>query len=57
MRSSEVQLYFDHFKAIDQLDSFLAYLEYKEYCEKKAAGTYGKTQLKPLSEMFTEDEL
>ena len=44
-------------KATDQLDSFLAYLEYKEYCEKKAAGTYGKTQLKPLSKMFTEDEL
>ena len=27
--------------------------EYKEYCEKKAAGTYGETHLKPLS----EDEL
>ena len=31
--------------------------EYKDYCEKKAAGTLGETHLKPLSEMFTEDKL
>ena len=30
--------------------------EYKDYCEKKAAGTLGDTHLKPLSEMFTEEE-
>ena len=33
--------------------------EYKEYCEKRAAGILGEThlKLKPVSEMFTEDEL
>ena len=31
--------------------------EYKDYCEKKAAGTLGETHLKPFPEMFTEDEL
>ena len=31
--------------------------EYKDCCENKAAGTLGETHLKPLSEMFTEEEL
>ena len=31
--------------------------KYKDYCEKKAAGTLEETHLKPLSEMFTEDKL
>ena len=44
------------------LESFSKHLQrydiwYKDYCEKKAAGTLGETHLKPLSEMFTEDEL
>ena len=44
------------------LESFSKHLQrydiwYKDYCEKKAAGTLGETHLKPLSEMFTEDKL
>ena len=31
--------------------------EYKDYCEKKAAGTLGETHLKLLSEMFSEDKI
>ena len=31
--------------------------EFKEYSEKKAAGTLGESHLKPLSEIFTEEEL
>ena len=31
--------------------------EYLEYSAKKAAGTLGETHLKPLSEIFTEEQL
>ena len=31
--------------------------EFKEYSEKKAAGTLGESHLKPLSEVFTEEQL
>ena len=31
--------------------------EFLEYSEKKAAGTLGETHLKPLSEIFTEEQL
>ena len=31
--------------------------EYEEYCAKKAAGILGVTHIKPLSEMFSEDQL
>ena len=31
--------------------------EYEEYCAKKAAGILDVTHIKPLSEMFSEDQL
>ena len=31
--------------------------EYEEYCAKKAAGILDVTHIKPLSEMFLEDQL
>ena len=31
--------------------------EYEEHCAKKSAGILEKTHLKPLSEMFSEEEL
>ena len=31
--------------------------EFKEYLEKKASGTLGESHLKPLSEVFTEEQL
>ena len=31
--------------------------EYKEYCAKKAAGMLDVIHIKPLSEMFSEDQL
>ena len=31
--------------------------EYDEYCAKKAAGILGETHLKPLSELFSEEDL
>ena len=31
--------------------------EYEEYCDKKSAGILEQTYLKPLSKMFSEEEL
>ena len=31
--------------------------EYEEYCAKKSAGILEQTHLKPLSEVFSEEEL